>query len=171
MKKFFSLLIVSILLFSLCSCDSLEDALDALDAAKIKTFQVENLSIDLNENFYRMDRLAEQFDFCISSEDMVIFGSRVDFAENDLSGVSLWDYAEAFRNNMDQSTMSELTDLNGIPTMQYEAYDNDNEKQIVFIALYEASDCFWMLQFISEKDDFRENAPLIHQYAQSVKCN
>ena len=170
MKKFFSLLAVFMLLFSLCACDSLDNALDELDDPKPKTFQVENLSIELNDDFFRMDRLAKEFDFCISSEDIVIFGSRVDFAENDLAGVSLWDYAEAFRYNMEQSTMSELTDLNGIPTMQYEAYDNDNEEQIVFIALYEASDCFWMLQFISEKEDYRENTPLIHQYAQSVKC-
>lgn len=172
MKRILCILLAAVLSISFCACDSVENVLEAIDVpATPKTFTVDNLTIELNDDFFRMDMLAPDFDFCISSEDIVIFGTRVDYAENDLFGVSVWDYAATFHDLMDESTMTDVTDLGGFPSMQYDTCNDDGENQTVFIAIYEASDCLWLLQYIFSTDDYEELYPLTKQYALSVKCS
>ena len=170
MKRLISILLAAILSVSFCACDSVENVLDAMDVpATPKTFTVENLTIELTDDFFRMDMLAQDFDFCISSEDIVIFGTCIDIAENELAGISSWDYATAFHDALEESTLTAVTDLNGIPSMQYNSYSDDGEKQTVFITVHETNTCFWLLQFIFDTEDYDRLYPLAQQYALSVK--
>lgn len=164
MKKFLGFFFVFALMLSMCACDAVEDVLDV--PAKEKTFTVENMTITLNDDFFRLDRLAQEQDFCISSEDIVIFGLKVDREE---TSMTVQEYAAAFREVMNEPTMSEIRQLDGNPVMQYESPDDEGEMRIIYIVIYPTDECFWLLQFISEKDDFAENQPLIEQYAKSVK--
>ena len=172
MKRILSILLAALLCISFCACGAMENALEAIDVpATPKTFTVENLTIDLNDDFFRMDAIAPEYDFCIGSEHISILGLRVDFAEYELDGIDLWEYAEAYHSVTEQSTLTELKDLNGIPTMQYEASDDDDSAKTVFIAFYEASDCFWVLNFAFDADEYSTLYPLAEQYALSVKCS
>ena len=71
---------------------------------------------------------------------------------------------------MNEPTMSEISQLNGIPVMQYESQNSDGEDSVVYLAIYEASDRFWILSFITDADDFTELRPTIEQYMCSVRC-
>ena len=172
MKKFLCTMVAFLLAFSLCACDSLENVLEQLNQPKPKTFQIEDqLSIQLNDDFFRMDMIARDFDFCLGSDEIVIFGTRVDLAEQELWDVSAWEYAQALRDTMNESTLTAVEDCNGTPVMQYETYNEDGELQTVFISIYEGSDCFWLLQFIFDTEDYNELYPLAVQYAKSVVCS
>lgn len=158
MKRAVVLFLSVVLALSLCAC---------LDVpAKEKTFTVDNLSIVLNDDFFRMDQVAPGYNFCISSEDVVIFGSRVDLAENGLEGAGVEEYATAYSGVLEEET--EMTRLDGRPVVRYYAKDAEGDLQIVNIVFYQTQDCFWLLSFISDADDFAEEKPEIWRYANSV---
>lgn len=158
MKRLFVLILGFVLAFSLCSC---------LDfPAKEKTFTVEGVSLVLNDDFFVMNQVAPEYDFCISSEDIVILGMRLDLEENQLQGVSLEEYAQVFSEMMESDT--ELTQLDGRPLVRYYSSDADGDLQIVNIVFYQTSEYFWLLNFISDQDDFDEDFPEIRKYANSV---
>lgn len=171
MKKFFCIILALSLMLCFSACDSIENTLETLVlTANAKTFTVDNLSIELSRDFMRMDILVPDTDFCISSDDVVIAGWRIDYDENELEDISARDYAAAFREAMDEPTMTEIADLNGIPTMQYQSINADDETQTVFIAVYESSQCLWLLEFIFDLEDYDELYPTVEQYALSVTC-
>ena len=171
MKKLICLILAWMLSLSLCACDAAEEILEMGKTLNTKTYTVDNLSIDLTREFLRMDMLAQDFDFAVSDGDITVFGESVDYAEYELFGISAWDYAAAFRESMTDKSVTEVTDLEGIPTLQYTATDDDGEQLTYVVAVYEASDRFWILQFCFETDDYDELYPLVKQYALSVKCN
>ena len=158
MKRLFAFILGLALAFSLCGCLDLP--------AKEKTFTVEGVSIVLNDDFFVMNQIAPEYDFCISSEDIVIFGMRLDLEEKQLQTVSVEEYAQVFSEMMEGDT--ELTQLDGRPLVRYYAADADGDMQIVNIVFYQTSECFWLLNFISDQDDFDEDFPEIRKYANSV---
>lgn len=171
MKKMICILLALMLMLSFSACDSVENTLETLVlTASAKTFTIDNLSIELTRDFMRMDILVPDTDFCISSEDVVIAGWRIDFDENDAEDITAWDYAAAFREAMEEPTMTQITALEGIPTMQYKSVDADGDSQTVFIAVYESSQCLWLLEFIFDLEDYDELYPQVEQYALSVTC-
>ena len=158
MKKVVVLLLAFALAFSLCAC---------LDVpAKEKNFTVDGVSIVLNDDFFVMNQVAPEYDFCISSEDIVILGMRVDFAEEGLQNVTADEYAQVFSQMMEHDT--ELTQLDGRPLVRYFSADAEGELQVVNIVFYETDDCFWLLSFISDADDFDEELPEVRKFANSV---
>ena len=171
MKKILCILLALSLMLCFSACDSIENTLETLVlTANAKTFTVDELTLELTRDFMRMDILVPDTDFCISSGDVVIAGWRIDYDENELEDISARDYAAAFREAMDEPTMTEIADLNGIPTMQYQSINADDETQTVFIAVYESSQCLWLLEFIFDLEDYDELYPTVEQYALSVTC-
>ena len=152
---------------SLCACDAAEELGQKLNA---KTFTEGTLTIQLTRDFLRMDILAQDFDFCVGSGDVSIFAIRLDYEELDIAGVSAWDYAQAYRAGSDRDTISEVTAVGEIPTVQYKVYDDDGDLQTVLGAFYEASDCLWFLQFVFDTEDYDELYPQVEQYVLSVTC-
>lgn len=158
MKKLCMLALALAVTISLCGCFDIPP--------KEKTFTVEGVSIVLNDDFFKMNQVAPEYDFCISSDDIVIFGLRVNTQEGDLQNVSAEEYATAFSGAMDRET--EMTQLDGRPLVRYYAEDADGDLQIVNIVFYQGDACLWLLSFISDADDFAEEQPQIRQYANSV---
>lgn len=158
MKKIWILILTLVLAFSLCACLDMP--------AKEKTFTVEGVSIVLNDDFFKMNQAAPEYDFCISSEDIVILGLRVDLAEEGLYGVSAKEYAQVFAGLLEHET--EMTEFNGKPVVRYYTTDADGDLQVVNAVFYETEGCYWMLSFISDADDFAEELPEIRKYADSV---
>ena len=127
---------------------------------------MEGVSLVLNDDFFVMNQVAPEYDYCISSEDIVILGMRLDLEENQLQGVSLEEYAQVFSEMMESDT--ELTQLDGRSLVRYYSSDADGDLQIVNIVFYQTSEYFWLLIFISDQDDFVEYFPDIRKYANSV---
>ncbi len=167
MKKLICICLVLILSMSLCACDAAEEILELSGKLNAKTFTVDGLSIDLTRDFIRLDFLAEDFDFAIGSEDITILGTNM----GDAGDMSAWDFAVALREGMSNETVTEVADLEGIPTMLYTVIDDDGEEMTFMYAIYEASEGLWLLQFGFETDDYNELYPLVKQYALSVTCN
>ena len=174
MKKLICVSLVLFLFVSLCACDAAEEILEFSEKVNAKTFTEGELSIDLTRDFLRMDILAEGFDFAMSDGDITIFGERMDYSQNDQFTLSAWEYAEAIREGLkmrDSDMATEVTDLDGIPTIQYTVLDDDGEKMTFLYAIYEATDAFWLVQFGFETEDYEEYYPLAQQYARSVVIN
>lgn len=171
MKKLICMILALMLSLSLCACDAVEEIRELGETLNAKTFTVDNFSIDLTQEFLRMDILAKDFDFAVSDGDITIFGKRMDYSQNDEFSLSAWEYAEAIREGLNSETVTEVTDLEGIPTMEYTVIDDDGEEMTFLYAIYEASGCFWLVQFGFETEDYHELYPLVKQYALSVKCD
>lgn len=167
MKRLICLILAMLLSLSLCACDAAENVLDTLTKAKPKTFTVDALTLELTDDFFRLDMLAKDFDFAIGSEDITILGTNM----GDAGDMSAWDFAVALREGMGSETVTEVADLEGIPTMLYTVMDDDGEEMTFMYAIYIASDGLWLLQFGFESEDFEELYPLVKQYACSVTCN
>ena len=169
MKKILCILLALSLMLCFSACDSVENTLETLVlTANAKTFTVDELTLELTRDFMRMDILVPDTDFCISSGDVVIAGWRSALTQDDR--LSAWDYAESFRQVMQEPTMTAVTDLHGIPTMQYRTLDADGEAQTVLVAVYEGAQCLWLVEYVFDQEDYDELYPTVEQYALSVTC-
>lgn len=171
MKKVISVLLVLVLCTGLfCGCDTLEDVIDSTKTEKAKTFEFEGISIELTTDFLRMDFIDENFDFVVGNEEIAIMGLKVPFEDSDFSNITTLDYAESLQSAMVSQNPTEVTELDGIPTMQYEDF-GDEELQRMAVMFYKGSDCFWLIIFGTEADDFAECYDEICKYAKTVKCS
>ena len=171
MKKIFSVVIVLVLCLSLCGCAFMRDIADSSMniKEKAKTFQFDGLSIELTTDFLQMDFISEDYDFIVGNEDLTVMGIKMPNGETDIGDYTVDEFAEHFRNMMIDSNPTEIIKIDGIPSMQYTSNDGD-DTQTVGVMYYKGSDCFWILCFATESDDFVENYNDICKYAKSVKC-
>lgn len=172
MKRIISVLLVLVLCVGLfCGCDTLTDVLDSTEAEKAKTFEFEGLSIELTTDFLRMNFVAEEFDFVVGNEEIAVMGLKVPADDMDLSDVTALDYAKTVHSGMEEQNPTEVTELGGIPTFQYEALSDEDELQRFAVMFYKGNNCFWVVMFGAETDDFAENYDEICKYAKTVKCS
>ena len=171
MKKILSFLLVVCLLFSLSGCDFIADIADNAinDEVKPKTFEFEGISIELTTEFLRMDFISDDYEFVVGNGEISVFGMKLPFEETELGECSVQEIAEYFHSAMEEDKPTEVTQIDGIPTFQYSAVE-DGETQTIAVMMYKAKDCFWMLLFGGETDDFYDEYDEICRYAKSVKC-
>ena len=62
-----------------------------------------------------------------------------------------------------------MTDLQGIPTLQYETTGEDGAVIKAAVMYYKAEDGFWIITFAGNAEDFENTYTDICGYAQSVK--
>ena len=171
MKKILSVLLVVCMLFSLCGCDFIADIADNVinDEVKPKTFEFEELSIELTTEFLRMDFISDDYEFVVGNGEISVFGMKLPFEETELGEYSVQEFAEYFHSAMEEDKPTEVTQIDGIPTFQYSAVE-DGDPQTVAVMMYKAKDCFWILLFGGKTDAFNEEYDNICRYAKSVKC-
>lgn len=171
MKKVLSVLMAFCLIFSLCACDFANDIVDSTlnIKAKSKTFEFDGLSIELTTEFLRMDFVSEDYDFIVGTETLTLMGMKIVHTETDLGELPVIEFARNFRSRMLESNPTAVTEIDGIPTMQYTAGD-EGEKQTIAVMFYKNDDCFWVLCFGASSEDFNEEYDNICKYAKTVKC-
>lgn len=172
MKKLLSVLMAVCLMLSLCGCNFLKDVADmsANGTPKTKTFEFDGLSIELTTDFLQMDFIDEEYDFIVGSEKLTITGIKMLHSDTQFQDFTVSEFADYFRFSMDIENPTELTDLDGIPTMQYTAPSDDGEDQRVAMMYYKADDAFWILCFVTPADKFEGMYDKICKYAKTVKC-
>lgn len=171
MKKFLCVLLAAVLFVTLCGCSFLKDVGDlaANDVAQDKTFEFDDLSIELTTDFLRMEFLEdEEWDFVVGSEKITVMGLKEDVEEDLAQEITVTDYANAFRSILEVDS-TEIIEKEGIPMMQYTA-DGDNGKNTINVAFYKGTNCFWTVCFGTKAGDFDENYDEICKYAKTVKC-
>ena len=99
MKKFFAVLMVVLLTFSLCGCDFLKDVSDMAQnkVAQAKTFEFDGLSIDLTTDFMRMNFVDEDYDFIVGTVGITIMGAKWLNSETELGDFTVTEFAEYHR--------------------------------------------------------------------------
>lgn len=159
------------LMFSLCGCAFLRDVADSTvnNDEKAKVFDFEGLSIELTTDFLRMDFISEDYDVIVGDGEITVMGIKMLNEETQLGDLTVMEFAQNFRSQMEANNPTEITEIDGIPTMQYVSTEGDDVQKIA-VMYYKASDCFWILCFAVEADDFAENYNDICKYAKTVKC-
>ena len=170
MKKLLAAVIVFCLAFSVIGCNFVKDISDSAGKVKAKTFEFDGISIELTTDFLRMDFLVEDYDFVVGNEDMAIMGTKILKDESGFDDYSLTEYAEYVYGEMEDLDPTGLTDVDGIPTVQYKSVE-DGEEQTVVMMFYEGTGCFWVLYFGGDTNEVDAHYNDICTYAKSVKCD
>ncbi len=168
MKKILALLMTICLIFALCSCTFLKDLSDSTRSAEPKVFEYDGISIELTTEFLRMDFVSEDFDFVIGNDGLTVMGLKVPFENN--AEFSAMDYAQSFHSNFTSYNPTQITEIDGIPTFEYVMSDEKDDDLKYAVTFYKGTDCFWVLLFAEDIDDFDEHYADICKYAKTVKC-
>lgn len=171
MKKVLSVVVVLVLCLSLCGCAFARDVADSTlnIKEKAKTFYFDGISIELTTDFLQMDFISDDYDFIVGTEDLTIMGIKLLNSETQMGDCTVDEFAENFRSLLLENNPTEIIKIDGIPAMQYISTEGD-DVQTIAVMYYKGSDCFWVLCFAAESDDFVENYNDICKYAKSVKC-
>ena len=173
MKKIISICISLILCLTLCSCDFMQDVMDLAESVgnvQSKTFEFDGLTIELTTGFLRMDFISDDYDFVVGDGTVTVLGVKSDHDDTELRDLTVMEYAELFRENMEEVNPTEIQEIDGIPTLQY-AVDTDDGEQTFAVMYYKGTDCFWVVCFAAYTDIFPDNYDDICKYAKSVQCN
>ncbi len=168
MRKIFAVLLVVCLTFSLCACDFLKDISDmaANPVAQTKTFDLDGVSIVLNTNFARMDFVDKEYDFILGDSDISIFGIKTSIEQDVIDIITAYDYAVSYQEILEIEDKTEVTEIDGIPTMNAEMDD----KKAAFM-FYKAKDCIWVIMFSTDVEKFDGLYDEICNYAKTVNVN
>lgn len=171
MKKIISVLLAVCLLFLLCGCTFFKDINDfALnDEAVEKTFEFDGISIELTTDFLRMDSLKEDYDFVVGTKTLCVLGLKMPDSETELGDFTVKEYAENFHSLVEELGPDEVTEIDGIPTFKYRDTDEEGEMTLA-LTFYRGSDCFWVIFFSAETENFDGLYSDICKYAKTVKC-
>lgn len=170
MKKFLAIVLVVVLSLSLCGCDLLKDIVDSTKSEKAKTFDFEGISIELTTSYLRMEFISEEYDFIVGNETVSVFGIKIPFNENGLEALSVSEYAQNFHDAMQDENPTDVTLIDSIPSLQYTSVNEDGEEQTAAVMFYKGTDCFWVICFVTESEDFSDSYEDICKFAKSVKC-
>ncbi len=168
MKKLFAVIVVVCLLLSFGGCDFLRDVADSTKDEQPKTFDFDGISIELTTQFLRMDFINEDYDFIVGNDTVCIMGFEIPTDDTDLGDLTVLEFAQYFRTLMEEDNPTEVSEMDGIPTLQYTALSDDGEEQTMAVMFYKADDCFWAVCFACATEKFDAAYADICQYAKSV---
>ena len=169
MKKIISIIACTAMLFSLSSCAFVRDLLvmNAFVVARDREFSYEDLSVTLTTDFMTMDFISEDYLFIWGDGDVTVMGTEALLEEDVIGAVSAADYAEIFADNLGITEEDAIGELDGIPTIRYDVFND--EPYTYLVCIYESSDGFWVVVFGSEAEVYEEHYEEICKYAKSVK--
>lgn len=162
----------AVLCISLCACDFARDVADMAmnEEAKAKTFDLNGVTMELTTDFLQMDFMGEGYDFVVGNGTITVMGLKVTGGESGFGDMTVLEFAEIFRATLEGEEPSPITELDGIPTMQYSAAADTDQPQTVAVMYYEAADGFWVICFATLTKDFESSYADICKYAKSVQC-
>ena len=172
MKKIISILLCMVMVLSLCACDFAKDIIDLTvnDTAVAKTFECGSLSLELNSDFLTMDFVDDNYEFIWGTEDVTIMGLMTEFEQDVLDNMTALDYATLFREQISDFNPSEISNLDGIPIMEYTNAGDDGDVTFL-LTFYEATDGIWLVMFGADADVYSEHYTSFCEYAKTVRCN
>ncbi len=169
MKKILALIMIVCLMLSLCGCTFLKDLSDSTRDEEPKTFEYDGISIELTTNFVRMDFVSEEYDLVIGNDDLTVIGVKA--VLDDGGTTSAAEFAEIYRSVIEKHNPTEVTELDGIPTLQCIMKEDGEEDLKVATMFYKGSSCLWVVCFAADEDEFSGQYDDICKYAKTVKCD
>ena len=159
MRKFLSLLLVTVMLFGLTSCMK----------ASPKDFTCEGMTVTLTNRFKEAN--YEGYTVCYESLDMMVIVLKESFSlQAGLDQMTLDEYAKLVRQTNASRSPSEITKHEKFQSMEY-TFLNEQEKQTYsyFTTMFKGPDAFWMIQFVSKEKDYASHKDTFLEFANSVK--
>jgi predicted small lipoprotein YifL len=185
MKRFLSILLVLVLVFSLTACQSgkKKPAAEPAPAAEVpqnttepeepeadnaKVFACEELRITLTDEFQEESGI-DYYTGVFDTDDEVVFILRE--AKSYFGDISMDEYAEMVvkANEGVGHVIEKLHKKDGIPLFEYE-YDNESTGMTYayYTTMFESDDAFWLVQFTCLADEYKDHVETFHRYARSV---
>lgn len=168
MKKILSAFLVFCLLLSLCGCTFLSDVADMGEKEEPKIFEFDDISMELTTKYLRMDFVSEDYEFIVGNDVLTIMGTEVEFEDTDLAKLTVIEFAEYFRGLMVDNNPTEISEIDGIPTMQYTAI-SDSKEQTATIKYYKSDESFWIICFVIDSKNYEDLSDDIKKFAKTVK--
>jgi hypothetical protein len=131
-----------------------------------KVFNVEDMTVTLNENFEVED--SEAYTGYITSDKVLFIAIEESFNDlPELRDLTLEEYGEIIREFYNNGKYSELKKENGLTDFEYDFLNGETYHYMVFV--YKENDAFWLVQFATFADDAEECRSYIMKWASSVK--
>ena len=187
MKKFASILLALLLVFSLAACSfgKTKPAADPVPAPETeaeepaapaeteetageKVFACEELRITLTDEFVEESGI-ESYTGVFESKDCAVFILRED--KSYFSGIGLDDYADMVveANAKVGHETDKLHRKDGIPVFEYDFTNpSTNQTFSYYTTMYESDSAFWLVQFTCFDTDYKGLVDTFHKYARSV---
>ncbi len=165
MKRFVSLFIALILVFSLTSCDIFSD----------KVREYGELSITLPFDFIEFD--IDGFDACYGNSDISVFISEdpidllAEQREDITADSTLEDYMKVIVEINSEAcgvTMEDVVNEDGLLYYVWSTKDNSDGDYTYFSVVYKSTSSFWFVQIASMADDYERLAPKMKEIAKTV---
>lgn len=161
MKKLIAVLLIILVAVSTAACRSPKDAED-------KTFTYEEMSITLTTGF--TEKQYEGYTVCYDSSEAAVFTLRESKDEFD-EGITFDEYVEGVKK-VNASRGFELTETksqDGLTSFEYRYTNTEQEIEYRFLTtLHEASDAFWIVQFVSPSELYDKYAESFVKWAKTV---
>ena len=159
MKRIISALLVALLMFSLVSCVG-ESA---------KTFTSNGMSITLTNAF--KENTYEGYTVCYESKDAAVFVLKEAFSlQEDMSEMSLDDYAKLVYSANASKSPSEISKEDGLTFIEYDFHsEEENQTYSYFTTMFKGTDAFWIVQFISKKEAYDAKRQNFVDWAKTVE--
>lgn len=132
-----------------------------------KTFSNSDFSITLPRKF--SEESLEGYDYCFDSGDAAVLALKEAFSEAPGSEeLSVEEYCGLLMKSAGLNTKNLQSD-EGLVWFTYDASDSEGTTYTYFTTAYKASDAFWMVQFICEKDEFENLCGDFVTWADSIE--
>lgn len=129
---------------------------------KPETFSNEGMTITLTNDFSFVRH--EDFTACYTDGKYSVLAIREDFSLFG-EGITFEEYMELVLYDADPEIKP--FDYEGITCLQYYS-DAGGEEYGYFVAVFEAEDAFWCVNFAAEADDFENALPLFREWAKTI---
>lgn len=162
MKKLVALAVLFVMVVTLTACGG-----HVYDADP-KEFTTSGMTITLTEAFREIT--LERYTVCFDSSEVAVFGTRESFtAQGGFADITLEDYAIMVYNNNATKGPSDITEIEGLTTMEY-AFLNEAENvtYCYFLSMYRGATAFWLIQFACEESLYEEYRPYFIEWAKTV---
>lgn len=162
MRRLITAMLSLVMLFSFMGCNK------RVYEAKAKTFSKDGLTITLTEAF--SESKYEGYTLACDSGEVAFFALKESFAEYEgLEYATLEEYAEnVCLANADREP-GEITEIDGIPTMEYSFY-NETSKQTYkyLVAMFKGPDAFWLVHFACKNTEYETYRSHFVEWVKSV---
>ena len=162
MKKWLLCLLAVIMVLPLAAC-----SVDVKTASD-KEFSSNGMKITLTSAF--RESQAEGYTAVYDSSEVAVIGLREPYSvAAQLEDMTLSEYADIVYQNNASKSPKPISTVDGLTVMEFEFHNDELDKDYsYFTVMLKGEDCFWMIQFASETNNYEECKPYFIKWAKSI---
>ncbi len=162
MKRWLLCLLAVLMVLPITACN--KDTATASD----KVFSSNGMNITLTSAFKKSK--VEGYTVVYDSPEIAVFGLREDYAYvAQLKDMTLSEYADIIYKNNSSKSPKPVSTVDGLTVIEYEFHNEELDKNYsYFTVMFKCDDCFWMVQFACETENYEANRPYFINWAKTI---